>query len=274
MSTWSWNEIDVYVSLYNNVLGDASVATNLWVPLSNYGLLRGRVALTPSTVEGSSISIPGRDGNPYSKNNSRGNAKLTFELLIADEWIPEHKALNTTIRRRLDVIEYYLNNSRRIAYKQPGKEASSYFEVYKVKLTETDAYEEAATLKVEIEVNPFEFFFTGNVAVQLPKNDPVAFNVQIPFDTSRPSFLIQGGGDGYLYVTGTVGEFIGYNVPENTIVDTYKGLVYSAADPSVNRNAYFDGDFKKLWLYKETSGTITNTFSQTVLMYTRGGILR
>jgi len=271
MSTWSWNEIDVYVSLYNNVLGDASVATNLWVPLSNYGLLRGRVALTPSTVEGSSISIPGRDGNPYSKNNSRGNAKLTFELLIADEWIPEHKALNTTIRRRLDVIEYYLNNSRRIAYKQPGKEASSYFEVYKVKLTETDAYEEAATLKVEIEVNPFEFFFTGNVAVQLPTNDPVAFNVQIPFDTSKPSFLIQGGGDGYLSVNG---KFIGYNVPENTIIDTYKGLVYSAADSSVNRNAYFDGDFKKLWLYKETSGTITNTFSQIVLMYTRGGILR
>lgn len=283
MSTaWSWNEIDVYVSLYDNVLGDASVATNLWVPLSNYGLLRGRVALTPSTVEGSSESIPGRDGKPYSIYSSRGNAKLTFELLVADEWIPTHKQLNMTLRQRLDTIEAYLNRARRIAYKQPGRPCISYFEVYKVKLTENDAYEEAQTVKAEIEVHPFEFYFSGNAPIVVPKDGYVTINNSLPMDICHPSFVIPSNWYyGYIRISTLTydwGEFeLMAELPTNVdaIIDSHRGLIYSASDPTVNLNAYFDGNFKSLWLPSEAHVDVNNASEvAAITMYTRGGIIR
>lgn len=270
---WSWNQIDVYVSLFDNILGDASVDSQYWVPLSNYGLLRGRVALKPSTVEGNSESIPGRDGKPYSVYSSRGNATLSFELLIADTWIPDHKQLNMTIRQRMDTIEAYLNRARRIAYKQPGKDAESYFEVYKVKITEQDAYEEAGTVKAEIEVHPFEFYFSGNIPITIPANQNVSFNIGIPFGTCMPYYVIPGG-SGSIHVSTFTGSFTGTNVPADTIVDSYHGLVYDSASGMVNRNAYFDGSFDILHLKEGTTGTITNTFEQAVDMYSRKGITR
>ena len=283
MSTiWSWNEIDVYVSLYDNVLGDASVATNLWVPLSNYGLLRGRVALKPSTVEGNSETIPGRDGKPYSVYSSRGNATLSFELLVADEWIPTHKQLNMTLRQRLDTIEAYLNRARRIAYKQPGRPCISYFEVYKVKLTENDAYEEAQTLKAEIEVHPFEFYFSGNAPITILKNTYTIVNNALPMDECCPSFVVPQGFDGSIsvsipnvYTPSSFDEITTSGAPVSTIIDTFHGLVYAAADASVNINAYFDGDFKDLWLPSASGIRVTNSSTTyDIVMYTRGGIIR
>lgn len=279
---WSWNQIDVYVSLFDNILGDASVESQYWVPLSNYGLLRGRVALKPSTVEGNSESIPGRDGKPYSVYSSRGNATLSFELLVADTWIPDHKQLNMTIRQRMDTIEAYLNRARRIAYRQPGREAESYFEVYKVKITEQDAYEEVGTVKAEIEVHPFEFYFSGNIPITVPKDGYVTINNDLPMDACHPSFVIPSNWYyGYIRISTESydwGEFeLMTELPTgiNAVIDSHRGLIYAAENTSVNLNAFFDGDFKSLWLPSNAHVDVNNASDKAAItMYTRGGIIR
>lgn len=273
--SWSYKDIDVYISLYDNILGDIDrTDTRYWVPLSNYGLLRGRVAVTPSTLEGNSESIPGRDGKPYSKYSSRGNAKLTFEILVADEMISDIDQ-SVSLEQRFNLVEYYLNNARRLSYKQPGKVTNTYFEVYKMKLTENDAYKEARTIKVEVEVNPFEFNFTGNTAIPINASSAVQVSYPIPNSPCKPSFLLPQGFSGSVQV-GTASPFETIeSLPAATIVDSLNELVYAAADTTVNLNAWFSGDFEDLIMYP-SGGVIQiiNNSTSAITFYGRGGIIR
>lgn len=268
MENWTYNQIDVYLTDTDNILGETSVVNERWVSLSTYGLLRGRVALTPSTVEGTQLQIPRRDGKTYTVDSARGNAKLDFELLIADDW--PHKSLNQTIRTRADIVMAYLNSAKRIAYKQPGRAADSYFLVYKTTLTLTDADEKAMTIKVSMEVHPFEFLLSGNAPVQIGPNYSITMNNAFPLSVCKPSFVVGGTGnitvDGHT-VTATK------TVPANTLIDTFTGLV-SDQTGVYNRNDYFDGDYEGLYIPTKESVSITNGFSQTITLYVRRGMIR
>lgn len=290
MVDWAYNDIDVYVSASDNILGETSVNTNSWVPLSTYGLLRSRVALTPSTVEGNSFTIPGRDGKTYSTDSGHGNAKLEFEILIADEWV--HRAsettANMTVRARYDMVAALLNNARRIAYKQPGRSANSYFIVYKTTLTFQDADEKAFVIKAQMEVFPFEFYLDGNVPITIKDRtkfpqDRYGFSNPLPFSDCYPTIVV-GGGLGKITITptgmpGYPGGEIQYlsEVPQNTIIDSFLNLAYySSGNNRTNRNMYFLGDFRKIMVCPGGCNTISiiNDTTNNITFYSRRGIRR
>lgn len=284
MVDWAYNDIDVYVSASDNILGETSVNTNSWVPLSTYGLLRSRVALTPSTVEGTSIPIPGRDGKAYSTDSGHGNAKLEFEILIADEWVHRlsETTANMTVRARYDMVAALLNNARRIAYKQPGRSANSYFIVYKTTLTFQDADEKAFVIKAQMEVFPFEFFLNGNTPTTIAVNGTHTFTNPMPNSDCCPTYLI-GNGQGkigvkvnnaadftYVKVAKTVAE---QDQANKVTIDTYLGLVYTIKTKD-NRNDYISGDLKLLKFGQGDTIVIENKLAADLVVYPRNGIKR
>jgi phage-related protein len=275
---WTYNQIDVYASEKDNVLGETSVATNNWVPLSIYGLLRGRPTLTPSTVEGDSISIPGRDGTSYETDSSRGNAKLEFEVLVVDAW--PYAGATTTVQERCNLLFDKIYNTKRIAYKEPGKDADSYYMVYKTQITITDAYKEAQTLKIQMEVYPFEFFLSGNAAITVAARSTKTITNTLPGSLCKPTYVFSkagSGAGGSIYVGSSVK--LTYAPPTNpdptkpVVVDTFTEMAYYQ-DSYANANRYLSGDYSDLWVPRNTSLVIGNDFSAPMSIYLRNGIRR
>lgn len=287
MVNWTYNDIDVYISSSDNILGETSVNTNSWVPLSTYGLLRSRVALTPSTVEGTAITIPSRDGKTYSTDSGRGNAKIEFEVLIADEWV--HRTSETTasmsVRERTDMVAALLNNVRRVAYKQPGRTANSYFMVYKTTQTFQDADEKAFVIKVQMEVHPFEFYLSGNTPITIAAGGTGSFTNLLPNSVCRPTYVIGNTGDGYIdlsrepqsvaarfnrvHVRKTINQAEGNEL----VLDSFLQLIYSKTTIE-NMNSYIDGDVQNVKFPQGMTTYINNFTLATVTVYPRGGIIR
>lgn len=267
--SWAYNDIDIYVTDTENILGETSVAN--WVSLSNYGILRGRPALTLSTVEGDSITIKKKDGRPMSIDSSRGNAKLEFEILVADTWV--FKSSQTTVYDRIDILLSILNQIKRVSYKEPGKDPYFYYIVYKTSLTLNDADEKAATIKVSMDIHPYEFFFVGNVPVAIESSEE--FNNILPCSRCMPTYIFSGSGELYLdYGNGDVRPSVSAeDAPEMTVLDTFTGLVYGLQQED-NRNRYMSGLYSDLWFDGNSQVTVHSTFSEPVVIYTRKGIVR
>ena len=239
MVNWTYNDIDVYLSSSDNILGETSVNTTSWVPLSTYGLLRSRVALTPSTVEGTAITVPGRDGKTYSTDSGRGNAKIEFEILIADEWAHRtaEATANMTVRQRADMVAALLNNVRRVAYKQPGRTADSYFMVYKTTQTFQDADEKAFVINVQMEVHPFEFYLSGNAPIVLGDHGVGTYANSFPNSECRPTYVIGNASSGIITLTkqGASSYFnyirirkpISQDAGNEVVLDSFLQLIYS-----------------------------------------------
>lgn len=272
--TWAYNEIDVYISLVDNILGEVSVDTENWAPLSDYGIIRGRPTLTPSTVEADAIQIPGRDGNTYTVDSRRGNAKVEFEILIADTWTHANSEFGD-VRERTNLVFTYMNNAKRIAWKCPGREADSYFLIYKCGITITDAYEQAQLLKISLEVHPFEWMFEGNKPELIEQG---SLTVDNPFPLSRCMPVYTFSGAGSLMINGqslyaVTASAISGN--PTVVLDTWKEIVYYESGGEIkNANKYLTGDYTNLWIYENESVTINSSFVSNVYVYTRKGIVR
>ena len=148
--SWAYNQIDVRISQYENVLGDVDPTVippsgvPLWEALSTYGLVRGRPTITPSSIDAIQLSIPGRMGKPYSLIAGRTNAVFSFELLVADAWPFEelrHTEEFDTVEKRAEYLKAKLMYAKRVCFKEPGRNWDWFFEIYKVDVTESDADE-------------------------------------------------------------------------------------------------------------------------------------
>lgn len=279
---WSYNDIDVYITPTENVLGEVSVDTNNWTALSLYGLVRGRPKLTPSTVTANGLEIPGRDGTTYQVDSRRGNAKIEFEILIADEWVhrqlerekPEIAGLS--VRERTDIVFSLCNLMKRVAWKCPGRDADSYFLVYKVKLTPTDGYDVAQVIKVELEVHPFEWFFSGNIP-EITEVKSLTVENPIPFSVCKPVYVFKGTGSITVTntVTGASGTVSATAYPGNldVVLDTWKQIAYTK-DNILNANKYLNGEYSNLWIFEGETVEITHNFTNEITVYTRKGIIR
>lgn len=280
--TWAYNQIDVYLSSSENILGETSVATNSWVPLSTYGLLRGRPAITASTVEGDSISIPGRNGKQLSVITNRSNAKLKFEILMVDAWpFAELKQQNIMIRDRYNIVKSFVMDAKRVAFKAPGHVANSYYEIVNVTMTPNDADEKALSLTVEFEIIPYEYYFEGNVAITIAANESETITNSIPFDECSPIYImgtatrfatavieISGDKSGTITYTSST-----YQAPSQVTLDTDKELAYYNNNGSyINANRYFEGDYKIGRIPKNSTINIRNRSNAVMTVYTRKGI--
>lgn len=282
--TWAYNQIDVYLSSSENILGETSVATNSWVPLSTYGLLRGRPAITASTVEGDSISIPGRNGKQLSVITNRSNAKLKFEILMVDAWpFADLKQQNIMIRDRYNIVKSFVMDAKRVAFKAPGHVANSYYEIVNVTMTPNDADEKALSLTVEFEIIPYEYYFEGNMPVSVAAYATETFVNEIPFDECCPTYSISVLGGG---IIGDIEIVIGGDkqgtitiqraiqlINKTIILDTDKELAYYInGNNYVNVNRYINGDYKLGRIPKNSTINITNGNNVEMLIYTRKGI--
>lgn len=305
MSGWKYNLIDLYVSNKPNQLGETAI-NDSWAQISLYGLMRGRPTLTPSTNNATKSQIPGRPGEVYSTVTNRSNAKLQFEILVADAWPfaelkqSDNEWLNNVYGRTFYILDI-LNSAKRVSYKEPGKTAYDYFEVVSVTNEISDADKKAAVIKCTMEIFPFKFEFTGNQAINIPDHtnyDYQPINLR-PHSECWPVFISStvSGQNEHINLTVTCydkiisGEQVTYiqksqghvEVPtakraafstalsgKKAIIDTNRLQAYDDADNPINR--YLTGDYDTLRIPGNSYVSIDNLSSVTITMYTRRGI--
>lgn len=305
MSGWKYNLIDLYVSNKPNQLGETAINSE-WEQISLYGLMRGRPTLTPSTNNATKDQIPGRPGELYSTVTKRSNAKLQFEILVADAWPFEslkrsdNEWLNNVYNRSFYILDI-LNNAKRVSYKEPGKTAYDYFEVVSITNEISDADKRAAVIKCTMEIFPFKFSFSGNAGVSLSPYASLNYNPMNlrPFSECWPVFVsntITGTNDHinieitcydrvlsneqWTYVQKTHGEVM---VPtakraafstalnnKQAIIDTNRLQAYDSDINPINR--YLTGEYDTLRIPGNSYVSIDNLSSVTITMYTRRGI--
>lgn len=305
MSGWKYNLIDLYVSNKPNQLGETAINSE-WEQISLYGLMRGRPTLTPSTNNATKGQIPGRPGEIYSTVLKRSNAKIQFEILVADAWpFAELKAgndewLNNVYNRTFYILDI-LNNAKRVSYKEPGKTAYDYFEVVSVTNEVSDADKKAAVIKCTMEIFPFKYEFSGNQAISivpytLYEYQPINLR---PHSECWPIFVSDTISDAnekiYLTVACydkiTVSGHATYRlksqgevmVPDSkkaafstalngkkAIIDTNNLQAYDNNSEPINR--YFTGEYDTLRIPGNSYVTVENTGTRNITMYTRRGI--
>lgn len=265
--SWAYNDIDVYLTETRDDQYFEPAVNEYWTPVSDYGIVRSRVVLTPSTYDGNQVTIPGRDGRPYETDRSRGNAKIEFEVLVVDSWV--FASSQSSVRERADELMALINRARRISYKQPGKPAEGYFLIYKTTLTVTDADEKAIVVKVSLEVHPYEWLFSGNQGLYISPNEtktiviPQRCNVAMPY--------LELNGVGTLRVSGS-NDYLEKSEGGAVHIDTWR---FTAEYwPSRNSaNLILSGDYDSLWL-KPGENLVTSGLTEMSRIRTRMGIIR
>ncbi len=309
---WSYNQIDVYLSDKPFQLDEMGVS-NSWTRVSTYGLLRDRPAIKSSTNNSDKITIPGRPGELYSVVEKRSNAQISFEILVGDIWphaslkASQNPWLNNVLNRTY-YLKSILDTTKRIAYCEPGKTASDYFEVLNTTCEITDSDEKATLIKVTMDVYPFRYAFDSfpgtpaNTAyISLPKNDTYEdrTNFTLPYSDCNPIFITDEYNDstGYgldirmgCYVdeynpvpgVGVVARNPAYSDAtfksvvqgKRVIIDTNKLMAYTSDNMPVNR--YLTGDYELLRIKgKRLKIRVTNMSGAAmgVKMYPRRGIV-
>ena len=272
---WSYNQIDVYLSDKPNQLGEVAVS-DTWTRVSTYGLLRDRPAIKSSTNNSDKITIPGRPGELYSVIEKRSNAQISFEILVGDIWphaslkASQNPWLNNVLNRTY-YLKSILDTTKRIAYCEPGKTASDYFEVLNTTCEITDSDEKATLIKVTMDIYPFRYNFDGNLGVNIAGNSTYEQRVDfaLPYSDCNPIFVtgVYGDNTGYdlniqmgCYVdeynpvpgVGVVARNPAYDASvfqakvqgKSVIIDTNKLLAYNSANEPMNR--YLTGDYELL----------------------------
>lgn len=243
--SWAFNELDVFMS--DTDVDFENHSTTGWFNVSDYGTVRSRPTITSSTFSGSSINIPGKNGLDYESFDKRGNAKIEFEILIAEDW-PHARLYNPpkSVWDRIDVLLARLYTAKVISYQEPGKEATFFYKVKRLTATITDAYAEAATIKATAEVTPFRYDFSGWAPTQLQNGS--VFQNKYAGMPCAPALFISGTGAIAVYnsISKEVGVIASANDTNDAIViDSEKMLAYFESDMS-NANAYLEGNYDVL----------------------------
>lgn len=292
--SWAYNQIDVRISQYENILGDTNPEAVTWEALSRYSIVRGRPTIQPSSVDASQLSIPGRMGKPYSLIAGRSNAVLSFELLVADAWpfeeISQQEEFDT-VEKRAEYLKAKLMYAKRICFKEPGRNWDWFFEIYKVDVTESDADEKVSVLQIKMEVYPFKFDFSGNNGTPLTANTDFDFTNFVKYYSCNPVITITTNNDGQLRVIGrdngtevwrktvniasrSTSEFSNY---PRMVIDTNRLLVYGTdANYSTiaNFTKYTNGNIDNLRVPKldtDVTSIAFNSSANAVIVYPRSG---
>lgn len=308
---WAYNQIDAKISPRNNQLGEVNPNNGNWWTISDYGIMRGRPTLTPSSVDsGNNSAIPGRNGNPYPINKRRGNATLEFEVLVVDSWPFKNSELK--LYERVAQLKAIGARAKRITYKEPGRDLVynnqlqkwepsylSFFIVYNTTVTEQDADEKVSVLKFKMEVHPFKYDFEGNREILLTTPDlqndfsaacalsscyPI-YKFKLPiYDQDPPHHITVTTIDAaeQRVYTNKV-EIAPYTGEQNhtTYIDTEKQLVYGISetegyiDNVRSRSQYIKGDISGLYLKAGANVSISHDCTDTgqgLNVYTRSGI--
>lgn len=298
--SWAYNQIDIRISQYENVLGDVDPTVippsgvPLWEALSRYSIVRGRPTIQPSSVDAGQLSIPGRMGKPYSLIAGRSNAVLSFELLVADAWpfeeISQQEEFDT-VEKRAEYLKAKLMYAKRVCFKEPGRNWDWFFEIYKVDVTESDADEKVSVLQIKMEVYPFKFDFSGNEAVSVSANSNYNFTDLVKCYPCNPVFVITTNNNGQLRINGlnngtevwhktvnvasrSTSDFSNY---PRMVIDTNRLLVYGTdANYSTiaNFTKYTNGNIDNLRVPKLDTDVTSITFNSSanvVIVYPRSG---
>lgn len=261
--SWAFNEIDVFMS--DTDVDFENHSTTGWFNVSDYGTVRSRPTITSSTFSGSSINIPGKNGLDYESFDKRGNAKIEFEILIAEDW-PHARLYETptSVWDRIDVLLARLYTAKAISYQEPGKEATFFYKVKRLTTTITDAYAEAATIKATAEVTPFRYDFSGWAPTQL-QNESV-FQNKYNGMPCAPAIFISGIGAIGVYnsISKEVGVITSVNdTNEAIIIDSNSMLAYFETSKE-NANMYLEGNYDIL--------RVNGGYIDEVLVFTYDGL--
>lgn len=292
--SWSYNQIDVYFLVQDLPLGVGEVNLDdhsdpinnpVWIAASQYGILRGRITLTPSQLNNpTSVTIPGLNGVIYSSMASRTNAKLQFEILVENSWVHnEHD--HGLVASRIDLLRSLIRDAKVFSYKMPGVEPNFYLKATKkAECTITDADRNCSLIQGQIEVVPFKYRFAGNVYHTVEPNNWYEHESHYPDGVAKPIIYFHSGGSGVVNLNISSDPVLGpaqynqvecKNVPAGTILDTGKCLAYYDDIEGVRNpmNDHFVGDYTKLWIPRNRDCYFSSTNGiNRYLVYTMEGV--
>ena len=270
--SWAFNQIDIYLLTGDLPLGVYN--TDTFIPVSRYGIVRGRPALTPSQMNTTgSTPIPGKNGVIYPASASNGNAKVQFDVLVENSWV-HNETQNGTVQQRADILMALFRDAKVVSYKMPGCPANFYLKTTKKKdFTISNADKDCIVLQCTMEVVPFKYWFEGNKPILVETTR--SFETHYP-DVAKPSFwLAENGNSGRITVNGKyISTATGKTTTRDTIIDTEKGLVYYYDDEFGqihNVNNDWAGDYKNLWFPRNATFNVSTTVGP-IVVYTKEGV--
>ena len=293
---WHYNDLDVYVSAVSDVLDETSYETENWFRVSQLGLIRSRPTITRSTNSTQKQQIPGTIGELRSTVEQRSNAKIQFEILVADAWpfaslkTSQNTLLQTVLNRAL-YLEQVLNQAKRVAIKEQGHPTKEYYDVVDVAVEFNDADEKASVLKCTMEVYPFIYDFSTNAKIVIPALGSQTVYNTLPYSECSPLYLLYGIGSELanksVHVTCSRNniEISNYtlqikpSIPSTVtgmVIDTKKMQAYDQLTLQTGNvtplNRYCIGDYDKLRLPANSTAVIENLTSAPLHFYMRRGM--
>ena len=295
---WHYNDLDIYVSALYDVLDETSYETANWFRVSQLGLIRSRPTVTRSTNNAEKKSVPGTIGELRSTVEQRSNAKIQFEILVADAWpfaslkTSQNTLLQTVLNRAL-YLEQVLYTAKRVAVKEQGHPTKEYYEVEDVAVEFNDADEKAAVLKCTMEVFPYIYDFSTNEKIVIAANGNQTVYNTLPYSECSPLYLFNGIGsalaNGNVRVRCSknnveISDYtmqIKSNIPSSVtglVVDTKRMQAYdqsflqSQSTDITPMNKYCYGDYDKLRIPANSTAIINNNTSAPLHFYMRRGL--
>lgn len=256
--SWAYNQIDIYfmsqeMPLSTDDTVTPSINDRYWNAASTYGIVRGRPTLTPASMNGQGVTIPGRNGTVYSSSSTRGNAKLQIDILVDNSWV-HNETQNGTVTSRADILMTLIRDAKYISYKMPGVPADFYLKVTrKVDVTVGNLDKNAVIVQATLEVKPFKYKFTGLKPIIIEPNTAVEIPIKYPNGICKPLLWFRTMyGSGYINFKGKSQVLIVDQVIANTILDTEECLCYlfDEHDEPISQNGKFKGDYRELWIPK------------------------
>ena len=265
--SWAYNQIDIFFMTQDIPLDITTVENDrYWNKASDFGIVRSRPALTPSSLTGTSTSIPGRNGTIYPSSATRGNAKLQFDILIENSWVHNIED-DGTVMSRADILMALIRDTKTISYKMPGVEPNFYLKTTrKIDVTIANLDKDGIVVQATMEIKPFKYWFTGNAHITIEPETAAEIPITYPNGICKPLLRFNTAGMGYINFMGNSQVIVAdiSQIVPGTILDTEECLCYvvGANDKPISQNSKFKGDYRELWLPKLSTDRIDGGRSQ------------
>lgn len=256
--SWSYNQIDIYFMTQEMPLAGPNETVGIderhWNKASDFGIVRSRPSLTPSSLNTQGTTIPGRNGSVYPSNSTRGNAKLQIDILVENSWV-HNETRDGTVASRADILMTIMRDCNYISYKMPGVSADFYLKVTrKIDVTMTNVDKDGAVVQGTFEVKPFKYKFSGLTPIVIDPNTQTNIPVAYPNGVCKPLLLFKTmNGSGHINYRGESQVITASQVLQNTYLDTENCLCYTVSGgKAISQNSKFKGDYRKLWIPKRS----------------------
>ena len=234
------------------------------VSSATYGLIITDVPeLSHSSIIRNVWSVPGRDGNLYGTDISRGDAEIRIKFAL-------HKngavGSNNSYQAVLNSIYQWLNGGESGARLILSDDPNMYYEVQQIDITNDNrTIITLGYIEITFTVYPFKFKKTST-ASGISISAGSAATVSIVSDPCRPLYKYSASQDGSITVNG-----VQFNVfaGENIYIDVRRQIAYTSGGAV----SVVGGDYKNLILKNGSNSIVTSAGVSVTITDSREGFI-